>query len=594
MPSASPRLQNSDFARIFDDIATLLQARGDSVFKTRAYSRAADAIGNLQFELASAPEDQLRALPGFGDAIVSKVQELAETGSLQFFEKLKAEMPSGILEITKVPGIGPKTAMRAAEELGIDSREALKASIESGEFEKLPRISKKVAQNILRHLESRISQGERIPIGDVLPEAERVMAALNDAITGIRNLTYAGSLRRHRETIGDIDMLCSADDPAAVMDAFTTLPTVKDVMSKGDTKSMVVMDSGLQFDLRVVPDASFAATLLYFTGSKEHGIRLRDRANRRGLSLNEYGAKNIETDEIEEFSSEEEIYRRLDLPYIAPELREDSGELEAAEAGELPVLITVDDVKGDLHSHTDWTDGRFPMEEMVKAAQDAGFEYLAITDHSKSAVVASGLSVKKLAEHNEAVRNLDAKLDGIGLLTGTEMDILADGSLDYPDEALAELDVVLGSIHSSMDQDGPTMTARIIAAMESEHLDVVAHLTTRLIGRRAPVELDFDAICRAAVETGTFLEINASTARLDLKDTHIRRAIELGVMFSIGTDSHRIHQFADLRYGVGMARRGWCPPNRVVNTLPHADFLKLISTPKADRYAFMEKYDHQP
>lgn len=593
--TAGHRLQNADFARVFSDIATLLQARGDSVFKTRAYSRAADSIDNLQFDLAEAADDEkrLRKISGFGDAIVTKVQELAETGELQFFEKLKVEMPPGILELTEVPGVGPKTAMRAAEELGIDSREALQASIESGEFEKLPRMGKKNAQNILRHLKSRISQGDRIPIGAALTEAERVMDALSKAAPDIENLTYAGSLRRHRETIGDIDMLCTADDAEAVMKAFTELPMVSDVMSKGKTKSMVVMDSGLQFDLRVVPEEAFAATLLYFTGSKEHGIRLRDRANKRGLSLNEYGAKNIETDELEEFESEEAIYKRLDLPYIPPEIREDSGEIDAAESGDLPKLVTVDDIRGDLHSHTDWTDGRFTMEEMVEVAKEAGFEYLAITDHSKSATVAGGLSVDELSEHNEAVRALDKKTRGIRLLTGTEMDILTDGSMDYPDDALAELDVVLGSIHSAMDQDHKTMTARIIKAMENENLDVIAHLTTRLIGKRAPVDLDFDAICKAAVETGTLLEINASTSRLDLKDTHIRRAIDLGVLFSIGTDSHRTRQFADVRYGVGMARRGWCGPERIVNSLPYTAFVDFLNTPKDKRYAFIENYDHK-
>ncbi|MDA1297892.1 MAG: DNA polymerase/3'-5' exonuclease PolX [Chloroflexi bacterium] len=590
------KLTNRDFAQVFSDITTLLQARGDSVFKIRAYSRAADTIDNLQFDLAEGADDEerLRAIPGFGDAIVAKVQELASTGRLEFFEKLKAEMPPGILEITQVPGIGPKTAMRAAQELGIDSREALASSIESGEFEKLPRMGNKAAQNILRHLNARISQGDRIPIGTALPEAERVMAALEESCPGIRNLTCAGSLRRHRETVGDIDMLCSADDPKAVMAAFTSLPMVKDVMASGATKSMVVMDSGLQFDLRVVPDAAFAATLLYFTGSKEHGIRLRDRAIKRGLSLNEYGAKNAETGALEEFASEEEVYRRLDLPYIPPEVREDSGEFDAAERGELPRLITVQDVLGDLHSHTDWTDGHATMEEMAAAARVAGFQYLAVTDHSKSATVASGLSVEKLVEHNEAVRALDKKLKGFRLLTGTEMDILANGELDYPDDALAELDIVLGSIHSLMHQDRKTMTARIIAAMENENLDIVAHLTTRLIGKRAPIDLDFDAVCTAAVETGTVLEINASTQRLDLKDTHIRRAMDLGVLFSIGTDSHRPRQFADLRYGVGMARRGWCTPERVINTLPYSALMEFISTHKSERYAFMDRYEHQP
>lgn len=595
VPPSVKSASNRDIARVFTDIATLLQARGDTIFKTRAYSRAADTIDNLQFELADAAddEDRLRAIPGFGDAIVSKVQELVRTGRLEFFEKLKAEMPAGILELTQVPGIGPKTAMRAAEDLGIHSREQLAASIESGQFEQLPRMGKKAAQNILRHLNTRMSQGERIAIGTALPEAERVMAALQAACPGIRNLTYAGSLRRHRETIGDVDMLCSADDPGAVMDAFSSLTAVRNIMAKGETKSMVVLDSGLQVDLRVVPDAAFAATLLYFTGSKEHGIRLRDRAINRGLSLNEYGATDTATGKTETFTSEEQIYQRLGLPYIPPELREDSGELAAAERGELPQLITLADVRGDLHSHTDWTDGRAYMEDMANAAKDAGFEYLAVTDHSKSATVANGLSVERLAEHNEAVRVLDKKLDGIHLLTGTEMDILIDGKMDYPDDALAELDIVLGSIHSYMDQDRATMTARIITAMQNENLDIIAHLTTRLIGKRAPVELDFDAICKAAVETGTVLEINASTQRLDLKDLHIRRAMDLGVIFSIGTDSHRMHQFVDARYGVGMARRGWCTPQRVINTLSHADFLRFVSTPKSGRYAFMDRYEHQ-
>lgn len=588
-------LTNRDFAQIFTDIATLLQARGDSVFKIRAYSRAADVIDNLQFELTEAAGDpgRLRAVPGFGDAIVDKVRELASTGRLRYFDNLKAEMPRGILEITQVPGIGPKTAMRAAVDLGVDSREALASSIESGEFEKMPRMGKRAAQNILRHLKTRMNQGERIPIGTALPEAERVMAVLNERCPGIRNLTCAGSLRRHRETIGDVDMLCSADDTTAVMEAFTSLPMVRDVMASGATKSMVVMDSGLQFDLRVVPDAAFEATLLYFTGSKEHGIRLRDRANQRGLSLNEYGAKNIETGELEEFASEEEIYQRLDLPYIPPEIREDSGEIDAAAQGELPSLITVQDLRGDLHSHTDWTDGHASMEQMANAAKDTGFQYLVVTDHSKSATVAGGLSVEKLAEHNEAVRTLDKELDGIQLLTGTEMDILKNGEMDYPDDALAELDIVLGSIHSLMDQDRQTMTARIVAAMENENLDIIAHLTTRLIGKRAPVELDFDAICRAAIETGTVLEINASTQRLDLKDTHIRRAMDFGVLFSVGTDSHRPNQFANVRYGIGMARRGWCTRDRVINALPNTVFMEFVSTPKSDRYAFMENYEHQ-
>ena len=581
-------LTNRDFARVFADIAVLLQARGDSVFKTRAYSRAAETINNLQFEVATADQKSLRSIPGFGDAIVTKIGELAATGRLQYFENLKAETPDGILEIIQVPGVGPKTAMRAAEELGINSLEALQASIESGDFEKLPRISNKVAESILRHLKSRISQGDRMPIGEVLPRAEKLIDDLKDSYPGVHRLTYAGSLRRGRETIGDVDLLCFADDPDAAMDAFVSLPGVVDVMSHGRTKSMVVLDSGLQFDLRVVPEDSFAACLLYFTGSKEHGIRLRKRALKHGISLNEYGAKDNSSGELIKFASEREIYDRLELQFISPEIREDSGELEAADNAELPNLISLSDVRGDLHSHTDWTDGKSSLNEMAAAAEAAGLEYLAVTDHSESATVANGLTIDRLLEHDRIVRETDQEVSRIRLLSGSEVDIRIDGSLDYPDEALAGLDVVLGSIHAGMDQDEKRMTARIIRAMESEHLDVFAHPTTRLIGRRAPIVFDFDAVCKAAVETGTLMEINSSAKRMDLKDTHIRRALELGVLFSIGTDSHRSREFADLRYGVSTARRGWCPPERVVNTLPPNSLFRFLSMPKGDRYAFIE------
>ena len=587
-----PVPSNGEIAKIFANIATLLQARGDSVFKIRAYSRAADAIDNLPFSLSEAASDEkrLRAIPGFGDAIVAKVQELAATGALRYYDDLLAEMPPGILTLIEVPGIGPRTAMRAAEDLGISSREDLAAAIESGQFAKLPRVGEKSAQNILRHVKSRLNQGDRVPIGQALPAAETVVAALRDACSGIKSLACAGSLRRHRETVGDVNLVCTAEDSAAAISAFTCLPGVRDVLNSDGAGAMVVMDSGLRFDLRVVPEEAYAAALLYFTGSKEHGIRLRDRASHIGLSLNEYGLSNKETGETESFKTEAEIYARLGLPYIPPEIREDSGEFDAAERGELPTLIEIGDVRGDLHSHTDWTDGRATMEEMVTAAMARGLEYLAITDHSKSATVANGLDIDRLSRHNDAVRDLSAATPGIQLLTGTEMDILVDGALDYPDDALAELDVVLGSIHSHMSQDRQTMTRRIVRAMENPHLDIIAHLTTRLIGRRAPVDIDLDAVFEAAVRTGTVLEINASTARLDLKDTHIRRARDLGVLFSLGTDSHRPRQFADMRYGAGMARRGWCEPNRVINTLPVKRLLWFLTTPKADRYALMDDY----
>lgn len=580
-------MNNRQIARVFADIAALLQLKGESVFKVRAYERAAETIANLPLELADIASDEkaLRAIPGFGDAITEKVQEMVSTGKLAFYERLSSEFPEGVLSLMQVPGIGPKTALKAAQELGITSLAGLEKALESGIFAKLPRVGEKNAANILRHLRHRMAQGDRIPIGDALPAAERVMAALAAACPGARNLTYAGSLRRGRETVGDLDLLCTADDPASVTAAFASLPFVKDVMGRGDTKASVVIEGGLQADLRVTGDASSGALLLYFTGSQQHGIRLRERAQKMGLSLNEYGLTDTATGKVEQFATEDAIYERLGLQPVPPELREDSGEIEAAAAGQLPALVALPDIRGDLHSHTTWSDGKESLEGMVAAARARGLEYLAITDHSKTQTVANGLSEELLRLHHAAVLEAHAKSKDIALLSGTEMDILPDGSLDYPDEALAELDIVLGSVHSAMDQGRETMTARIIRAMRSPHLDVVAHLTTRLIGRRAPIEVDFDAICKAAVETGTVLEINASTPRLDLKDTHIRRARELGVTFALSTDSHRPEEFAQMRYGVVQARRGWCEAWRVINTLPYPELRSLMSAPKTERYA---------
>ncbi|MSQ08799.1 MAG: DNA polymerase/3'-5' exonuclease PolX [Dehalococcoidia bacterium] len=589
-------MNNTQIARMFADIAALLQLNGESVFKIRAYERAAETIGNLSFQLTdvAADAEKLRAIPGFGEAITSKVQEIAATGSLSYYDRLKAEFPVGVLDLMKVPGIGPKTALKATQELGIKNLSELEMALESGTFAKLPRIGEKSAANILRHLKHRMSQGDRVPLGEAMPEAARVMTALQAACPGVRNLGFAGSLRRGCETVGDIDLLCTADDPAAVIAAFVSLPFVKDVMESEDTKGSIVIDGALQVDLRVTADDAFGGLLLYFTGSQQHGMRLRERAQQMGLSLNEYGLTDAATGRMETFATEEAVYRRLGLPFIPPEMREDSGELEAASQNLLSHPVEMEDIRGDLHSHTDWTDGKAPLAEMVASAKSRGWQYLAVTDHSQSQTVASGLNAELLREHTRAVRGLDAKSPGIRLLAGTEMDILPDGSLDYPDDALMDLDVVLGSIHSAMDQSRDTMTARIIKAMHSPHVDIVAHLTTRLMKRRAPVDLDFDAICRVAVETGTLLEVNASAERLDLKDAHVRRAVELGVAFAISTDSHRATDFLDMRYGVQIARRGWCERWRVVNTLPFEELRAFLSSPKSERYSLLARITGAP
>lgn len=583
-------MDNRSVARVLNDIAVLLQAKGDSVFKVRAYTRAADSIDNLGFELSDIVEDEgkLREIPGFGDAIVSKVQELVRTGKLEYYEKLRQELPEGVLTLAEIPGIGPKTAYKAASELGISTREQLVESIESGAFAQLPRMGEKNAHNILRHLRARMSQGDRIGIGVALPLAEALMEEIKSGCRGVRNLAYAGSLRRGRETVGDLDLLCSADDPGSVTEALTKLPRVVDVLGQGTTKASVVVEDGLQVDLRVVDDTAYAATLLYFTGSKQHGVRIRDRALKQGLSLNEYGLTDLESGELKNYPTEADIYEELGLQFFPPEMREDTGEIEAAEEGTLPEPVTRKEIVGDLHSHTDWTDGHATLEDMAKAAIEQGFRYLAVTDHSVSATVAGGLDADRLRDHNGAVRELDSMLDGIELLTGTEMDILPDGALDYTDDVLEDLDVVLGSIHSAMDQDRKTMTERIVKAMKSEHVDIIAHLTTRLIGERsrAPVDVDVEEIFRTAVETGTVMEINGSTSRLDLKDSHVRLARDMGVIFSISTDSHRPTHFDFMRYGVLNARRGWCEKWRVINAMQPSQLRKFLALPKSERYEY--------
>ena len=584
-------MDNREVAHVFSDIARLLQLKNDSIFKIRAYQRAADVIEGLSTDIGKLAGDEqaLREIPGIGEAISSKITELVKTGRLEFFEKLKADFPPGLLVIMDVPGIGPKTALKAASELGIETLDDLQKSIESGAFAALPRVGEKTAAKVLRHLKNRGQKGRRAPIGIALPAALDVINQLKAACPDVRNLTYAGSLRRWRETIGDIDLLCTADRPAEVTRAFATLPVVREVAGQGDTKASVVLEDGFQVDLRVVDDADFGALLLYFTGSMQHGVLLRTRALKMGLSLNEYGFTPAGSDTVEPIATEQAAYERLGLPFIPPELREAQGEIEAAEAGQLPDLITLADIRGDLHVHSDWSDGRATVFEMVAEARKRGLEYVAMTDHSVGRGIANGLTIERLAEHGRELARVENEVSGVRVFAGSEIDIRADGTLDYPDDVLAGLNVVVASIHSAMGQTPEVMTERVIKAMRNPHVTVLGHLTTRLIpheGReegRDAIEADFDAIFRAAADTGTLMEINASPNRLDLRDAHVRRAAELGARFVVSTDAHAPDALDDMKYGVGTARRGWCERRLVANTLRAKEFERFIETPKADR-----------
>ena len=578
---------NEEIAELFDNLGMMLEMQGESVFKIRAYQRAARAIEGLSFPLAQAVNDgeKLTGIPGIGKAISEKIHELVTTGQVRTYEKVRAELPEGALDLLAIPGIGPKTAVLIGRELGISTVEGVEQAAKDGRLASLPRMGKRAADGILRHIQAARSMGsERTPIGRALPVAESVMAALRDGDPEIAFLTPAGSLRRWEETIGDVDLVAITPHPVELGRCLASLPQVSEVLANGPRKTSVVVEPGLQIDLRTGEPESIGAMLQYFTGSQQHNIRLRDFANRMGLSLNEYGITNVESGEVEVFADEESFYERLGLPWIQPELRVGMWELEAAQKGALPELVEARHLRGDLHLHSEWSDGHDTIETMVATAASLGYEYIALTDHSQGLGVANGLTPERLAAQRQALRQLQERYD-MRILAGSEVDIRSDGRMDFPDEVLAELDVVVASVHNAMSQDRDTMTRRIIRAMEHPSVTIIGHLSTRLLGERPPTEFDLEAVLQAARDTGTALEINAAPERLDLKDTHAYRARELGVPLVISTDSHHHSHLSGGRFGVAVARRAWCEPRHVLNTMPLEQFLRFIQTPKPERMA---------
>ena len=568
-------MDNAQIASVFNNIGDLLELKDEVVFKTRAYKKAARAIEHHPTELSQIfreeGEEGLTKVPSVGQAINKKVQELLSTGQLEYYEKLKGEFPEGVVELKDVPGVGPKTALKISRDLGVTNLEGLEAALKGGAVAALPGLGEKAAANILRHLQTLRTKDRRIPLGRALSMFADVASALG-GVPGLHRLEAAGSLRRRRETIGDIDLMGTADDPEPVLRALTELPQVAEVLVHGPKKVSVLLQRGIQVDLRIVEERVYGSLIQYFTGSQQHNVLLRERARRDGLSINEYGITNLETGEVEVFADEESLYERLGLQYIPPELREGQHEIVRAAAGDIPVLVEKNDIRGDLHAHTNESDGRDTLMEMALAARAAGLEYLAITDHSSGRGIANGLSNERLRDHIANIRALNESLDGIELLTGSEVDIRSDGSLDYPDELLEQLDVVVASVHSAMGQPEEVMTERIIKAMHNPNVHIIGHPTCRLIGEREPVQMDVEAILQAARDTGTALEIDAQPGRLDLKDKHIHRARELGVKLVIDSDSHATEQFGNLGLGVSMAKRGWCEAKDILNTLPMREF----------------------
>lgn len=559
-------MNNQTIAQVFNNIAELLELKGEIIFKIRAYQKAARAIEHLPVEVERLlDEERLQEIPGVGDAISRKIHELVTTGRLEYYDKLRAEFPEGIGGLLDVPGIGPKTAMRLIKEISVTNTSELETALRDGRVATMPRMGEKTVENLQRNLEAVRRKDTRILLGEALPVAEELLALLKQ-MPGLANVSPAGSLRRFRETVGDIDIIGTADDPEAVLEKFVRLPQVTQVLGQGATKAAVIVHGALQVDFRIVEHASYGSLLQHLTGSKEHNVILRERAVRRGLHLSEYGITNDATGELERFLTEESFYGRMGLQYMPPELREAGDEIERAEADAIPTLVELADIRGDLHAHTDGSDGNNSLEEMAQAAAQRGYQYLAITDHSVGRGIAHGLSVERLHKQVARIRELDGKFDGLRLLAGSEVDIRSDGSLDYPDEVLAELDVVVASVHSAMGQDQAKMTQRIIAAMRNPYVDIIGHPSCRLLGMREPVAVDWEAVFRAAAATGTALEINAMPTRLDLKDIHVMRARELGVKLVIATDAHAPDHLDFMRFGVGVARRGWCEAKHILNT----------------------------
>ncbi|MFJ1654029.1 DNA polymerase/3'-5' exonuclease PolX [Streptomyces sp. NPDC088337] len=557
---------NEEVEALLQEYADLIAITGGDAFKARAYEKAARAIGGHPADVSRLDITGLKEIPGVGRSIAEKVVEYLRTGNVTVVEETRARIPAGVRQLITIPTLGPRKAMTLYEDLHISSVAELADAIKAERLRDLKGFGKKTEENILHGIALMRQAGERILLGTATEAAEDVVAELS-RITGCARCAYAGSLRRMRETVGDIDVLVAAERSAPFMDALTELPTTAEVIAHGAKKTSIRTDTGVQVDLRVVRPDSWGAALQYFTGSKGHNIRTRTIAVHLGLKLSEYGLFDAESGERVASRSEEDVYARLGLPWIPPTLREDRGEIEAGLRGELPEVVTEDDIRGDLHTHTDLTDGLAPLEEMVAAAAGRGYAYYAVTDHAPGLAMQRMTEEKVLAQR-EQVRSLDGRHHRMRLLHGTELNIGPDGEVDWPDEFLAGFDLCVASVHSHFGLGREAMTRRLVRACENPHVHVIGHPTTRLIGRRPGIDADLDEVFAACARTGTALEINAQPDRLDLGDEDILRARSHGVKFAVDSDAHSLLHLAYLRYGIGTAQRGWLTPDDVINTWP--------------------------
>jgi DNA polymerase (family 10) len=565
---------NEVVGALLQEYADLISITGGPAYRMRVYEKAARAVAGYHADVSALDLDGLREIPGVGGSIAEKILEYLHSGQIESLERLRAKVPAGVRELTTIPTLGPRKAMLLYQERGVSSVAELADAIETDRLAGLRGFGPKTAENIRHGIELLRRGGGRVLISMAMAVAEETVAELS-AIAGCVDCTYAGSLRRMRESIGDVDILAAAGDSAPLMTAFTQLPLVAEVIAHGPTKSSIRTSTGLQMDLRVVPPEAWGAALQYFTGSKPHNLRLREIAQRKGLKLSEYGLFRTDDGELVVAGTEQEVYERLGLPWIPPTLREDRGEIDAAVAGELPDLLTERDIRGDLHTHTDLTDGVSSLADMLATARRRGYRYYAVTDHAKNLPMQRMTDQKMLAQREQL--HAHAGEGRMALLHGTELNIDPDGGVDWAPDFLAGFDICVASVHSHFQQSRDVMTRRLIAACEHPYVNIIGHPSTRQIGKREPIDADWDAVFQAAARTGTALEINSYPDRLDLNDALILRAKRHGVKFAVDTDSHSTVHLSYLRYGVGMAQRGWLTAADVINAWPLSRLRRFVA-----------------
>ncbi len=568
-------IHNADIAAIFEEIADLLEIQNENPFRIRAYRNAARQVEGMGVPVADmvAKGEDLTELPGIGDDLAAKITEIIATGQCKTLEKLHKQVAPSVTELLKIPGLGPKRVRTLYDQLKVKTIDQLARLAKAGRVRELAGFGARTEQTILESLAAHVTQQKRFRLAIAAQYAEPLKKYL-EKVPGVQQVVLAGSYRRFRETVGDLDILVTAQDANKVMDRFTAYDEVSKVLAKGDTRSTVILKSGLQVDLRVVDPECYGAALQYFTGSKAHNIEIRRLGQQKKLKINEYGV--FKGDKRVAGKTEESVYRSVGLPWIPPELRENRGEIEAAHADKLPKLVEFKDLRGDLHAHTKATDGHNTLREMAEAAREHGLAYIAITEHSRRLTVAHGLDVQRLRQQMEEIDRLNETMKGVTILKGIEVDILEDGSLDLPDDVLGELDIVVGAVHSQFKLARAKQTARILKAMDHPHFTIFAHPSGRLIDQRAPYDVDMLKIIRHARARGCFLELNAHPERLDLLDIHCQMAKEEGVLVAISSDAHSIRDFDNLYYGVGQARRGWLEKGDVLNTRPLKELRALL------------------